>query len=186
MITAARQRVPTPSPWPAAFAATSDEVAFTIKASGLMAERITDVWFFPARWGAIDLAAPQRTRVDAAGIRLDVPRGPLREAIAAPIDGVLVVSERLDGAIARHAFVVAAQPSSGGGKSDTSSLPRAIALAFAGGLVLNLMPCVLPVLSVKALGLVQHASGRPSALRAHGLAYAAGVLATRGFMKSRV
>jgi thiol:disulfide interchange protein DsbD len=55
-------------------------------------------------------------------------------------------------------------------------LPRAIALAFAGGLVLNLMPCVLPVLSVKALGLVQHASGRPSALRAHGLAYAAGVL----------
>jgi len=176
MITAARQRVPTPSPWPAAFAVTSDEVTFTIKASGLMAERITDVWFFPARWGAIDLAAPQRTRVDAAGIRLDVPRGPLREAIAAPIDGVLVVSERLDGAIARHAFVVAAQPSSGGGKSDTSSLPRAIALAFAGGLVLNLMPCVLPVLSVKALGLVQHASGRPSALRAHGLAYAAGVL----------
>jgi thiol:disulfide interchange protein DsbD len=176
MIAAARQRVPTPSPWPAAFAATSDEVTFTIKASGLIAEQITDVWFFPARWGAIDLAAPQRTRVDAAGIRLDVPRGPLREATAAPIDGVLIVSERLDGAIARHAFVVTAQPSSGGGRSDTSSLPRAIALAFAGGLVLNLMPCVLPVLSVKALGLVQHSSGRPSALRAHGLAYAAGVL----------
>jgi thiol:disulfide interchange protein/DsbC/DsbD-like thiol-disulfide interchange protein len=176
MIAGARQRVPTPSPWPAAFAATTDEVTFTIKASGLMAERITDIWFFPARWGAIDLAAPQRTRVDAAGIRLDVPRGPLREAIAAPIDGVLVVSEQLDGAIARHAFVVTAQPSSGGGRSDTSSLPRAIALAFAGGLVLNLMPCVLPVLSVKALGLVQHSSGRPSALRAHGLAYATGVL----------
>jgi thiol:disulfide interchange protein len=176
MIAAARQRVPTPSPWPAAFAATSDEVTLTIKASELMAEQITDVWFFPARWGAIDLAAPQRTRVDAAGIRLDVPRGPLREAIAAPIDGVLVVSEQLDGAIARHAFVVTAQPSSGGGRSNTSSLPRAIALAFAGGLVLNLMPCVLPVLSVKALGLVQHSSGRPSGLRAHGLAYAAGVL----------
>jgi thiol:disulfide interchange protein len=176
MIAAARQRVPTASPWPASFAATSEEVTFTLKASGLTAARITDVWFFPARWGAIDLAAPQRTRVDSAGIRLDVPRGPLREAIAAPIDGVLVVSERLDGAIARHAFVVAAQPSTGSGTSETASLLRAIALAFAGGLVLNLMPCVLPVLSVKALGLAQHSSGRPSALRAHGLAYAVGVL----------
>ena len=57
-----------------------------------------------------------------------------------------------------------------------ASLLQAIALALAGGLVLNLMPCVLPVLSVKALGLVKHSSGRPSLLRAHGLAYAAGVL----------
>jgi thiol:disulfide interchange protein DsbD len=105
-----------------------------------------------------------------------VARGPLREAVNAPIDGVLVVSERLDGAIARHAFTVTARPSSAGGSSATSSLLRAIALALAGGLVLNLMPCVLPVLSVKALGLVQHSGQRPSVLRAHGLAYAAGVL----------
>src|SRR5439155_575748 len=44
--------------------------------------------------------------------------------------------------------------------------------------VLNLMPCVLPVLSVKALGLVQHSSGQRWPLRAHGLAYTAGVLAS--------
>jgi thiol:disulfide interchange protein len=176
MIEAARQRVPTPSPWPAAFAATSAEVTFTLKASGLTPARITDVWFFPARWGAIDLAAPQRTQIDTAGIRLEVARGPLREAIAAPIDGVLVVTERLDGGVAQHAFAVTAQPSSVGGQSAAVSLLRAIVLAFAGGLVLNLMPCVLPVLSVKALGLVQHSRGRPSALRIHGLAYAAGVL----------
>ena len=53
-----------------------------------------------------------------------------------------------------------------------------MALALAGGLVLNLMPCVLPVLSVKALGLVHHASERPAVLRRHGLAYTAGVLAS--------
>jgi thiol:disulfide interchange protein/DsbC/DsbD-like thiol-disulfide interchange protein len=176
LIAAARQRVPTPSPWPAAFVATPADVTLTLKASGLTAERITDVWFFPSRWGAIDLAAPQRARVDGAGIRLDVARGPLRDTVTAAIDGVLVVAERLDGGIARHAFAVTARPVSLAGDHDAASLLRAIALALAGGLVLNLMPCVLPVLSVKALGLVQHSSGRPALLRAHGLAYTAGVL----------
>jgi thiol:disulfide interchange protein/DsbC/DsbD-like thiol-disulfide interchange protein len=176
LIVAARQRVPTPSPWPASFVATREDVTLTLKAAGLTPERITDVWFFPARWGALDLAAPQRARVDGAGIRLDVARGPLRDAVTAPIDGVLVVAERLDGGVARHAFAVTARPRSAAGDRDAPSLLQAIALALAGGLVLNLMPCVLPVLSLKALGLVQHSSGRPGLLRAHGLAYTAGVL----------
>jgi thiol:disulfide interchange protein len=178
LIAAARQTAPTPSPWPASFTATANDVTLTIAAPGLMAERITDVWFYPAQWGAIDLAAAQRTRVDPAGIRLEVARGSLREAVDAPIDGVLVVAERLDGAIARHAFSVKASPRRGGeaGQVGLMSLLRAIGMALAGGLVLNLMPCVLPVLSVKALGLVQHSSERSSLLRAHGLAYTAGVL----------
>jgi len=175
---AARRTIPTPSLWPASFAATAEDVMLIVDAPGLMAERITDVWFYPARWGAIDLAAPQRARVDAAGIRLEVARGSLREAVAAPIEGVLIVSEKLDGGIARHAFSMTASPRSAGGAGQTTleSLLRAMGLALAGGLVLNLMPCVLPVLSVKALGLVQHPSGRSSPLRAHGLAYTAGVL----------
>jgi len=177
LIAAARRNVPTPSPWPASFVATPADVTLTVNASGLMPDRITEVWFFPARWGAIDLAAPQRARVDTEGIRLDVARGQLREAVAAQIDGVLVVSERLDRGVARHAFSVAASPRSAGtDESGLGSVLRAIALALAGGLVLNLMPCVLPVLSVKALGLVRHASDRTALLRAHGLAYTAGVL----------
>ena len=107
---------------------------------------------------------------------LDVARGPLPEAVAAPIDGVLVVAERLDGGVARQAFTVRAEPRAPGGGAHALSLLRAMALALAGGLVLNLMPCVLPVLSIKALGLVQHASERPAVLRLHGLAYTAGVL----------
>lgn len=59
------------------------------------------------------------------------------------------------------------------------SIMAAIALAFVGGLVLNLMPCVFPVLSLKILGFAFHAgeddSGR-QAMRMHGLAYAAGVV----------
>jgi len=177
LIAAARRNVPTPSPWPASFVATPAEVTLTVNASGLMPDRITEVWFFPARWGAIDLAAPQRARVDTEGIRLDVARGQLREAVAARIDGVLVVSERLDRGVARHAFSVTASPRSAGtDEPGLGSVRRAIALALAGGLVLNLMPCVLPVLSVKALGLVRHAGDQAALLRAHGLAYTAGVL----------
>lgn len=50
--------------------------------------------------------------------------------------------------------------------------------AFLGGLLLNLMPCVFPVLSIKALSLVNKAHGAPAAARAQGLAFLAGVLAT--------
>jgi len=59
------------------------------------------------------------------------------------------------------------------------SVLAAVALAFVGGLVLNLMPCVFPVLSLKILGFAFHAgddeSGR-KAMRLHGIAYAAGVV----------
>ena len=51
----------------------------------------------------------------------------------------------------------------------------ALLLAFAGGLILNLMPCVLPVLSLKVLALAQSGASRDSARR-HALAYTAGVL----------
>ncbi len=52
-----------------------------------------------------------------------------------------------------------------------------IFLALLGGLILNLMPCVLPVLSIKAIGFVHAAAGgRTADARAHGLWYTAGVL----------
>ncbi len=57
------------------------------------------------------------------------------------------------------------------------SLVVAIAFAFIGGLLLNLMPCVFPVLSVKVLGVLQHGgSANASRGRRHGLAFGSGVL----------
>ena len=52
----------------------------------------------------------------------------------------------------------------------------ALLLALAGGVILNLMPCVFPVLSLKALAMVGQASVDPRGLRTSGLAFAAGVL----------
>lgn len=49
--------------------------------------------------------------------------------------------------------------------------------AFVGGVILNLMPCVFPVISLKALSLLRHGDS-PAAARADGAAFAAGVVAT--------
>ena len=58
------------------------------------------------------------------------------------------------------------------------TLLAAIALALAGGLILNLMPCVFPVLSLKALSLAAPGRSDTPRLRASGLAFAAGVVVT--------
>ncbi len=60
----------------------------------------------------------------------------------------------------------------------STSLPLSLALAFVGGLLLNLMPCVFPVLSLKALGLASARGAERATMRAQGLAFAAGVVTT--------
>src|SRR5690348_5502430 len=55
------------------------------------------------------------------------------------------------------------------------SLGAALAFALIGGVLLNLMPCVFPVLSLKVLGFAQHGGDR-AGMRWHGLAFAAGVI----------
>jgi thiol:disulfide interchange protein DsbD len=47
----------------------------------------------------------------------------------------------------------------------------ALLSAFLGGLILNLMPCVFPVISLKIMGLVRHGDEHPGQLRAEGLAF---------------
>jgi thiol:disulfide interchange protein DsbD len=57
------------------------------------------------------------------------------------------------------------------------SLPLAVAFAFLGGLILNLMPCVFPILSMKAASLTAHAHDAGKT-RVQGLAFLAGVVVT--------
>jgi thiol:disulfide interchange protein DsbD len=58
------------------------------------------------------------------------------------------------------------------------ALASLLLLAILGGLVLNLMPCVFPVLSIKAIGLVEQAKKHPAAVRTKGVVFAAGVIAS--------
>jgi thiol:disulfide interchange protein DsbD len=66
--------------------------------------------------------------------------------------------------------------------TDSVSPPRrdlALALlnGFIGGLILNLMPCVLPVISLKIFGFIRQAGDAPGKIFAHGLAFTAGIFA---------
>lgn len=68
---------------------------------------------------------------------------------------------------------------SGQGESfSLAALLPMLGLAFAGGLILNLMPCVLPVLALKILGFVRQAGNDPKRVRHLGRLYGAGVLAS--------
>jgi len=77
-------------------------------------------------------------------------------------------------------------PSAASSKTSTSgstahketSLLEALGLAFVGGLLLNLMPCVFPVLFLKGLALVRSGNEERRTLRLHGLVYTAGILAS--------
>ncbi|MEI6985218.1 MAG: protein-disulfide reductase DsbD domain-containing protein [Rhodospirillaceae bacterium] len=60
--------------------------------------------------------------------------------------------------------------------SGSPGLLSMLATALLGGLVLNLMPCVLPVLSLKLLSVMKHGGGSSRAVRADFLASAAGIL----------
>ena len=57
-----------------------------------------------------------------------------------------------------------------------STLLAVLGAAFIGGLILNLMPCVLPVLSLKVFSLIRHAGDNPKAAWVQGVAFTAGVV----------
>jgi len=67
-------------------------------------------------------------------------------------------------------------PLSNNGSGENTSLFIALIFAFAGGIILNLMPCVLPVLSIKIMGFIQQAGEDKGKTKKHGLAFTLGVL----------
>jgi thiol:disulfide interchange protein DsbD len=68
------------------------------------------------------------------------------------------------------------QPSKNMETGATPVLPLMLLYAFIGGLILNVMPCVLPVIALKILGFVREARSEPRRVRNLGLIYALGVL----------
>jgi thiol:disulfide interchange protein DsbD len=99
----------------------------------------------------------------------DEDGAPRHLEVDAPLDGVAASASASVAAVARTAG--AADPG-----IDPAQLLAMLGLALLGGLVLNLMPCVLPVLALKVFAVSELASqSRGEALR-HGAAYAAGVL----------
>jgi thiol:disulfide interchange protein/DsbC/DsbD-like thiol-disulfide interchange protein len=142
------------------------------------------ILFFPFGKGLIQASAIQKPATVGAGMAIRVPPGwrlrdPEQLAQTTTLEGVLVVPAR-NGSPAR-AFEMAlargpvpAMPSAPA--SASTSFLEAILFAVLGGLILNLMPCVFPILSMKALSLIN--SGQKERPWVDGLVYLAGVLVT--------
>ena len=174
LLARARRAVPVPSPWPASFATTPETVTFTMPAPGLQRERIADVWFYPAALGS---HRPRRGPDGRRRRRRAVPPDHARRAARG--DGGADRRRPRDHRAARPGDRPPGLPRPGHARPGPAArwgLAGILALALLGGLVLNAMPCVLPVLSVKALALVRHAGAGRAVTAAHGLAYTLGVL----------
>jgi thiol:disulfide interchange protein DsbD len=193
---AARRQVPNESPWPARFGvASSGDPILVVDAKGLKPDTIRDVYFFPAEWGPVANMAKQTARVTASGIRIPLKKGDAKAATPQQLAGTLVLNEKTGDGEHRQAFDITARfdpavaadaASPAASDAGALSLWQALAFALLGGLILNLMPCVFPVLAIKAASFVRLAGHSRAEIRRDGVAYAAGVLVSFGLMAATV
>lgn len=137
------------------------------------------VRLLPEVEGLIDHAQPIAQRWRDGRWQAQVPLSPQRSTSPDRLAMVLLAdagSYRIEAPVAgwQPAAPVSA-PSVAVPASANPGFVAALALAFAGGVLLNLMPCVFPILSLKVLGFARHAGARRE-LAAGGLAYTAGVV----------
>ena len=183
-VAAALATVPRPSGLKAAMALQDGRLKIAVTGPAVKGG-VHEAYFFPYDSTVIKHPKPQLVDRGPEGLTLSVEPGYAFQQPSKPtsISGVLAVDGRpfeitaANGALAAGARGLG--PPAGAGLTTTglSGLPLAAGFAFLGGLILNLMPCVFPILSMKALALAGHGAegAKP---RAHGLAFLAGVLAT--------
>ncbi len=116
------------------------------------------------------------TTVHAFEVGTEVPRAPGEPEAAALPDSPTPPAAVDTGAGAGGPAVCEGVGPGGGADDALSSFLLALLFAFLGGLILNAMPCVLPVLSIKLLSLVEQSQERREVIWRHGLAYTGGVL----------
>ncbi|MEO8133582.1 MAG: thioredoxin family protein [Betaproteobacteria bacterium] len=161
--------------------------------------------FFPYAEGLIEPAARQALyRLSDGRLRLSLAVARQPTATPAELEGVMTemsgreraarsdpaanvpraiqVVARIDGTLPADAqggtALNSAVSFASGAEPNAIGLAAALALALVGGLILNLMPCVFPVISLKVLGFAQQAHGHSSVIRRHGVVFAAGVVAS--------
>ncbi|HEX5775530.1 MAG TPA: protein-disulfide reductase DsbD domain-containing protein, partial [Caulobacteraceae bacterium] len=167
---------PKPAGLTAAFRNEAGRLKLAITGPPLRGADVADAWFFPFSGAAIVHRDPQPIERGPDGLTLTL--SPADEP-PAELSGVLKLKD------AAYEVTAARGPPPPGAAGlgapepvrTTQGLAMALLFAFVGGLILNLMPCVFPILSMKAAALAGHAHEVRGA-RLQGLAFLAGVLAT--------
>lgn len=188
LFAATAEATPVPSPYAATVSA---DGVLTIKGSDLSAPAVQDAWFMPDQPGLIDQAAAQKFTVQDGNVALTLKRLP-EFAATQPLSGLLVLkdaagSERALSLTAKPVPALAGAPSASAQNATssplTSTLTQAgflqqVVFAFLGGLILNLMPCVFPILAMKALSLARLGKAERRTQVTSAACYSLGVMVT--------
>ena len=168
----------------------SDIVLFARPPSGAEPSKTLPIDFFVDSAGVIDHAAPVRARWVDSLVELRIARSEYANGSPGRVSGVVIFgnADSIGAGDNRAVEIVAPMVSSISaarialGADGNESSPISVALLTAalfgllGGTLLNLMPCVLPVLSIKLFGIAEMARQPGRAAQRHGLLFGAGVL----------
>lgn len=190
-IEATRAALPQPAQFRAKLTGEGDSLTLALPGIG---KDVAELRFFPLSDTLIDHAAAQAVTAEGEGTVLQLARSSAFKITTPALGGVVTYRQ---GGVPRALTLVAdvepllltAAGDAGPGGSAVVRTPApppesdltlwaALAFAFAGGLILNLMPCVLPVLFIKALGFARAAQAHPAEVREQGLIFLCGVVAT--------
>jgi thiol:disulfide interchange protein len=168
-----QQKLPQPlaSDAKASFSAT----ATSFKVVLLTGRSESSAQFFPYDEGQIDNAAKQKLTPLKHGIEIEIKRDENLKTVPATLHGLVGFPD------GRSYDVQFPQGAAAVGESASAGFEEVLkiaGLAFLGGIILNLMPCVFPVLFIKGLALVQSSGEERSRMRAHGVVYTLGIIAS--------
>ncbi len=167
----AAEAAPRAPHWTTRAAMGGGRASLTVEGEGLSRATVREAFFFPAASDVLDHAAPQPMTLRDGALTLSLTAAE-RGAPPATLEGVLVV---VDGGGRRVGFTIAA-PVEAAPPPAALPLWQAMLFALAGGLLLNLMPCVFPILAMKAMALARLSGARRREVRTHALSYTAGVV----------
>jgi DsbC/DsbD-like thiol-disulfide interchange protein/cytochrome c biogenesis protein CcdA len=171
-----RQALPAPLGTKARFMLTPGTLRVAIPLPA--AVEVTDPHLFLATERVVDYAATQTFAREGDMLLVEIPRDTFAPAEPAALQALLRFNRDGDGveiAAVPGDIPTIGMPLAKAPTAPPVSLPLLLLGALAGGLLLNVMPCVFPILSLKALSLARAGESEAQA-RAEGLAYTAGVV----------
>jgi thiol:disulfide interchange protein/DsbC/DsbD-like thiol-disulfide interchange protein len=178
LFTAARAQLPEATALSGRYRLEGETLAISVGMPDTLTRTPFDVWFAANEWGPVDASGEQHWQRAVTALTLTVPGGDLPPGGGRPIRGLLVVESKHDGLLVRSGYQVKLAATPQAPVNPPPGLMTALLFAFLGGLILNIMPCVLPVLGIKILGFVREAGANQRRLALHGLTYTSGVLAS--------
>lgn len=171
---AAQAALPRQNPFVAELGLAGGSARLVVSDPALGPATVRDAQFFPAAQGVLDNPAPQLLRAEPGRLTLDMTAG--TTAATWPLAGVLAIT---DGAGRRVGYEIAASQGAAPpppARQAGLALWQAVLFAALGGLILNLMPCVFPILAMKAMALAQLGGAARRTIRAEAGSYTLGVV----------